>query len=38
MDIIVSPFDVELGELLCALESMDEIIDEGEGVRAILLT
>jgi hypothetical protein len=29
MDIIVS---LELGEVSCALESMDEIIDEGEGV------
>jgi hypothetical protein len=31
-DIIVSPSYVELGEVLCTLESMDEIIDKGEGV------
>jgi hypothetical protein len=31
-DIVVSPSYVELGEVLCALESMDEIINEGEGV------
>jgi hypothetical protein len=31
-DIIVSPLYVELGEVSCTLESMDEIVDEGEGV------
>jgi hypothetical protein len=31
-DIIVSPSYVKLGEVLRALESMDEIVDEGEGV------
>jgi hypothetical protein len=31
-DIIVSPSYVELGEVSHALESMDEIINEGEGV------
>jgi hypothetical protein len=32
VDIIVSPSYVELGEVSRALESMDEIVDEGEGV------
>jgi hypothetical protein len=31
-DIIVSPSHVELGEVSHALESIDEIVDEGEGV------
>jgi hypothetical protein len=35
-DIIVSLSDIELGEVPCALELMDEIIDEGEGVLIFL--
>jgi hypothetical protein len=35
-DIIVSPSDIELGEVLCALESMDEIVNEGERVSIFL--
>jgi hypothetical protein len=31
-DIIVSPLYIKLGEVSCTFESMDEIIDEGEGV------
>jgi hypothetical protein len=31
-DIIVSPSYIEFGEVSCALESMYEIINEGEGV------
>jgi hypothetical protein len=31
-DIIVSPSYIELGEVSRALESMDEIVDEGKGV------
>jgi hypothetical protein len=31
-DIIVSPSYIKLGEVSCALELMDEIVDEGEGV------
>jgi hypothetical protein len=31
-NIIVSPSYIELGEVSRALESMDEIVDEGEGV------
>jgi hypothetical protein len=31
-DIIVSPSYIELGEVSHALESIDEIVDEGEGV------
>jgi hypothetical protein len=31
-DIIVSPSYIELGEVLHTFESMDEIVDEGEGV------
>jgi hypothetical protein len=34
-DIIVSPLYIELGEVLCALESMYEIVDEGEGVSIL---
>jgi hypothetical protein len=34
--IIVSLSYVELGEVLHALESMDEITDEGEGVSIFL--
>jgi hypothetical protein len=32
VDIIVSPSYIELGKVLCTLESMDEIFDEGEGL------
>jgi hypothetical protein len=35
-DIIVSPSYIELGEVLHALELMDEIVDEGEGVSIFL--
>jgi hypothetical protein len=35
-DIIVSPSYIELGEVSCALESMDEIVDEGEKVSIFL--
>jgi hypothetical protein len=35
-DIIVSPSDIELGEVLCALESIDEIVNEGERVSISL--
>jgi hypothetical protein len=31
-DIIVSPSYIELGEVLCTFELIDEIINEGEGV------
>jgi hypothetical protein len=32
MDITVSLSDIELGEVSCTLESMDEIVNQGEGV------
>jgi hypothetical protein len=35
-DIIVSPAYVELGEVVHTLESMDEIINEGEGMSIFL--
>jgi hypothetical protein len=31
-NIIVSPSYIELGEVLCTLESIDEIVDEGKKV------
>ena len=35
VDIIVSPLDVELGEVFCILEFIDEAGDEGEGVGVL---
>jgi hypothetical protein len=32
VDIIVFPLYIKLGEVLCTLELMYEIVDEGEGV------
>jgi hypothetical protein len=32
VDIVISPAYIELGEVLRTLESMDEIINEGEGI------
>jgi hypothetical protein len=36
VDIIVSPLYIELGEVSHTLESIDEIVDEGEGVLIFL--
>src|SRR3981189_3117618 len=30
--IVIPPTDIELGEVLCAFESVDEVVDEGEGI------
>jgi hypothetical protein len=32
MDIIVSPLYIKLGQVLCSLELMYKVVDEGEGV------
>ena len=32
VDIVVSPSDVELGEVFCILEFINKVGDEGEGV------
>ena len=33
--IVISPADVELGEILCAFESVDKVVDEGKGIAIL---
>ena len=36
-NIVVAPANVELREVLRAFETMDEVVDEGEGVAVLSL-
>src|SRR3981189_3102573 len=33
--VVIPPADVELGEVLCAFESVDEVVNEGEGIAIL---
>src|SRR3981189_2089252 len=33
--IVIPPADIELGEVLCAFESVDEVVNEGKGIAIL---